>query len=459
MNCDVFSILCLRANGQFSCSCDTGHEINLAAASADHGWKVTDVFGGRGYALARAMFRRGFAPWGETCKRCVSLQPNEVFAHHRPTKCLRQVLFEPSFACALRCPSCPRAELAPTRAGSVFLSVDIWRRVLRSLRDEGYSVGSFLSTGLGDPLTHPQIEDLIESIREFFPTSPITINTNGNYVFGEVFARGAYPDRLLVSIDGLHQLSYEKYRVKGRVALALDFMKDARRVVVCRPAVEWKYILFCHNDSDDELVATQRKAAEIDVDSLQFTFTHTREKSLTYTPANVDNLPILWSGTYPDATCHLRFTRTEANAQTPNDSGAQPQYPALRDVRIHVDSCHGWKNCVIVRGWAMGKDGSSPRHITIELDRGMKTAARIGLVREDVWHANPELGNRTAGFDAMFALNPGWSASRAHLTIVYESFDGVIHWFAVDYDLNRLPQPRRLRKPGQQTSDPSCVAG
>lgn len=238
MNCDVFDILCLRANGQFSCYCDTGHEINLATASADPGWTVQGVFASRGYALARAMFRRGYAPWGETCRRCVAFQPDAPFAHDRPTKCLRQVLFEPSFACALRCPSCPRAELAPTRAGSVFLSLDVWRRVLLSLRDEGYSVGSFLSTGLGDPLTHPRIEDLIASIREFFPTSPITINTNANYVFGEVFPRGAYPDRLLVSIDGLHQLSYEKYRVGGRVALALDFMKDARRVVDCRPAVE-----------------------------------------------------------------------------------------------------------------------------------------------------------------------------------------------------------------------------
>src|SRR6185295_12405579 len=109
--------------------------------------------------------------------------------------------FEPSFACALRCPSCPRAELAPTRSGPVFLSVEIWRRVLQSLREEGYAVGEFLTTGLGDPLTHPRIEDLIEAIREFFPTTPVMINTNANYRFAEVFSRGAFPDRLLVSVD------------------------------------------------------------------------------------------------------------------------------------------------------------------------------------------------------------------------------------------------------------------
>ncbi len=243
MNCDVFDVLCLRANGQFCCFCDAGNEINFAEASAASDWSVQRVFESRNYRLARALFRRGCAPWGATCTRCVLFQPDKAFAHDRPTKRLRQVLFEPSFACALRCPSCPRAELAPTREGAVFLSVAIWRRVLRSLRDEGYSVDLFLTTGLGDPLTHPRIEDLVESIREFFPTTPITINTHGNYRLAKVFPRGAFPDRLLVSVDGLHQRSYEQYRINGDVATALEFMRDARQLPGRRPAVEWKYIL------------------------------------------------------------------------------------------------------------------------------------------------------------------------------------------------------------------------
>ena len=433
MNCDIFNTLYLRANGQFSCGCDTGHEINLGEASAAADWSVGSLFRGRGYSLARAMFRRGHAPWGEACARCICLQPGTPFAHDRPTRRLKQVLFEPSFACALRCPSCPRADLAPARPGPVFLSLAIWRRTVQSLHEEGYEVGLFLTTGLGDPLTHPRIEEMIEIIREFFPTTPVTINTNANYRFGRIFSRGVHPDRLLVSVDGLRQHSYAQYRINGDVETALDFMRDARQVSGPRPAVEWKYILFRHSDADEELIAAQRKAAELDVDSLQFVFTHTIEKSLRYTRANVQDLPVIWSGTYPDATCHLRFSRTEARALTPNDSDAQPAFTGQRCVHARVDAVQLWSEQVQVRGWAMGKDGGAPRRLALQVNEGPLISARIGLVREDVWQAFPALGNRTAGFDAM--LPARGVGDRIKLTLFHESADGTVHRFTVDYEL------------------------
>lgn len=440
MNCDIFDVLCLRANGQFCCYCDAGHEINFAAASAADDWSVQRVFESRGYRLARALFRRGCAPWGETCRRCVLFQPEAAFAHDRPAKRLRQVLFEPSFACALRCPSCPRATLAPTRAGPVFLAVEVWRQVLRSLRDEGYAVGLFLTTGLGDPLTHPRIEDLVASIREFFPTTPISINTHGNYRLADVFPRRVYPDRFLVSVDGLHQPSYEQYRINGDVARTLEFMREARQVPARRPAVEWKYILFRHNDSEDELIGAQRKAEALDLDSLQFVFTHTPEKSRRYTAANVHELPVVWRGTYPDATCHLRYRRAEPPALTPNDTAAQPGWPGTHVGRIHIDSCHAWSDRLLVRGWAMGHDGRSPRSIMIQLNDGTALAARTGLVREDVWHAHPGLANRTAGFDAMLARPAVLPAGRVTVFVTYEDAGGERCRFAVDYDLGCCPR-------------------
>jgi hypothetical protein len=436
MNCAIFEILCLRANGEFSCYCDAGHDIGLGHASAGPEWSARALFAGRGYSLARAMFRRGVAPWGETCARCIAFQPHAPFAHDRPAKRLRQVLFEPSFACALRCPSCPRAELAPTRPEPVFLSIDVWRRVLQTLRDEGYEVGLFLSTGLGDPLTHPRIEDLIEVSREFFPTTPITINTNGNYIFGRVFARGVYPDRLLVSVDGLHQRSYEQYRINGDVATALEFMHAARNVAGQRPAVEWKYILFRHNDSDEELVAAQQRAYELDIDSLQFVFTHTVERSLRYTRENVAQLPIVWRGAYPEATSQLGYHRSEARWLTPNSSDMHKDLPGAGRVRIQVDSCQLWSQRVLLRGWAMGMDGRPPRRLSIQLNGHALGRARIGVVREDVWQAFPALGNRTAGFDAMFALPTGTIVSTATVTVVYDSFAGESFAFSVAVDLS-----------------------
>ena len=86
MNCDLFATLCLRTNGQFSWRCSAGHDISMGSGSAAADWKVEHVLGARGYSVARAMFRRGQAPWGETCRQCIIFQPDVPFAHERRIK-------------------------------------------------------------------------------------------------------------------------------------------------------------------------------------------------------------------------------------------------------------------------------------------------------------------------------------------------------------------------------------
>ena len=135
------------------------------------------------------------------------------------------------------------------------MPLDVYRHTIESLHREGYEVNLFFFCGQGEPLSHPQIEDFIATTREFFPAAPFVINTNGNYQFDRVFKRGIYPDKLIVSVDGLYQSSYEQYRINGDAATAFQFMHDAKRASGRPPIVEWKYILFIYNDSDAELVA------------------------------------------------------------------------------------------------------------------------------------------------------------------------------------------------------------
>ncbi|MDO8540810.1 MAG: radical SAM protein [Opitutaceae bacterium] len=435
MNCDIFKILCLRANGEFTCNYGAGQKVNLGWATAAPDWSVRRLFADRGYALARAMFRRGIAPWATTCEQCVGLQRNEPFSHDVPTKRLEKLLVEPSLACALRCPSCSRVDLATERPGSTFLSVDIWRRVLASLREEGYLVDLFFFCGLGEPLAHPQLEDIIDCGREFFPTTPVAINTNGNYKFKDAFPRGSYPDRLIVSVDGLDQSSYERYRINGNVARALQFMHDARHAPGRAPAVEWKYILFRYDDSDVELIAAQQKAAKLDIDSLQFVLTHTVEKSTRFTPENIEELPIVWSRAYPETTPNLYFKRPEARPLSVTNSEKLAGFGGADRVRINIDYCRSWSGRLMLRGWAMGYDGSGPRRLRIFIGEHEAGVAEVGLAREDVWHVYPSLGNRRTGFNAVCEIPHALTGAVAKVTLVYDAPDGASFQFPVDYDL------------------------
>jgi hypothetical protein len=74
------------------------------------------------------------------------------------------------------------------------------------------------------------------------------------------------------SIDGATAESYVKYRQRGNfdkvirnLTTAVSEKRNAGRDV---PFINWRYILFRHNDSDDEMTLARRMASDIGVDRL-----------------------------------------------------------------------------------------------------------------------------------------------------------------------------------------------
>jgi pyruvate-formate lyase-activating enzyme len=437
LNCEIFKILYLRANGEVACNCGSGEKVNLGQAAGTPDWSATQLFTNPRYRHMEAAFQRGELPWGDACAKCVFLRPNEPFYSGFAEKRLEKIHVEPSLACALRCPGCTRIFQIKERKGPVFLPIPTWRRVLTSLRDEGYRVELFYFCGQGEPLSHPHIEDIVAAAREFFPGTPVVINTNGNYRFADVFPRGIYPDRILVSIDGLHQESYEQYRINGDVATALQFMRDAKHAPGRAPSVEWKYILFRYNDSDAELTAAQRHAAEAGIDSLQFVVTHTPEKSTRFTADNIEDLPIVWPNAYPETTPHLYFKRPTARALGHTNSGAELSFSGQGRVQIAVDDCRYWSGRLFLRGWAMDSAGRSPRALRVRVADQLIGTALLGVAREDVAQAYPQHANRTAGFNAACELPRAAATGTVAVTLDYETPDGATYAFTIPYDLSQ----------------------
>jgi hypothetical protein len=116
-------------------------------------------------------------------------------------------------------------------------------------------------------------------------------------------------DLLRLSVDGAYEESYVKYRVGGRLEAPLALMRairDGRREIVSRLRVEWKYILFEWNDSDEEIREAARLAEELEVD-LRFCLTHTPGRSARFPTMEVlqETLAIL----APKATRTSTFQR------------------------------------------------------------------------------------------------------------------------------------------------------
>ncbi|HZN04741.1 MAG TPA: radical SAM protein [Candidatus Polarisedimenticolia bacterium] len=156
---------------------------------------------------------------------------------------------EATNTCNLRCPGCATGlRINPTPKG--FLAPEELRRVLDAVAP------NLLITrldGLGEPLLHPQIADLIALAHD--RGSATAISTH----FGEkTLAAGqarrlveAGLDYIIVSIDGPDQESYEKYRVGGRLETVKEHVRElvAARAAARRsnPLIEVQFIGFDHN--------------------------------------------------------------------------------------------------------------------------------------------------------------------------------------------------------------------
>jgi hypothetical protein len=115
---------------------------------------------------------------------------------------------------------------------------------------------------------------MCEYIKGRFPHIYLYTSTNGLAFTEEQVRRLVRSgiDELTFSIDGATPESYARYRQRGDFEKALrnlrcaaDEKRAGGRDV---PVVNWRYILFTHNDSDEEMQRARTLAAEMGVDRL-----------------------------------------------------------------------------------------------------------------------------------------------------------------------------------------------
>ncbi len=96
------------------------------------------------------------------------------------------------------------------------------------------------------------------------------------------------------SIDGATQASYERYRQRGRLDVALAAMRamvdEKRKAGRDVPFLNWRYILFNWNDSDEEMDLARRMAEEIGIDRLCWEITDHPEEAFSrrFAPGSPD---------------------------------------------------------------------------------------------------------------------------------------------------------------------------
>ncbi|MBW8192542.1 radical SAM protein [Neiella marina] len=289
MQCNILKNLYVKSNGDIRCDDDYGERILLGSINQLDNCSADALFTHPNYQTIRQRYQSNLAPWPGVCEQCAFYRSG-VIEDSISRKVITKIQLELSLLCSLRCPACSRSEQIKAGRKPLIMSSASLKRFLIKLNEGGYSVERFELCGQGEPLNHPEPSHLIRLINEIFPASQVCLVTNGNFEVDKELT-DCRLDEIIVAADGATQASYQQYRVNGDLSTCIEFFRDARALFP-HAKIIWKYVLFAHNDSDEELILAQQLADSLHLNELRFINTTYGPVSDRFTVSNTKPLPI-----------------------------------------------------------------------------------------------------------------------------------------------------------------------
>jgi radical SAM protein with 4Fe4S-binding SPASM domain len=134
-----------------------------------------------------------------------------------------------------------------------FMSMDIFDRIAAEAR--GFVRHTYLHLW-GEPTLNKDLPEMIRKTKEF---STVDLATHGLFIDEEMAEAVSQCDTVSVSMDGIDQETYEKYRVGGQLEKAMNGLRLL--IKTCGHKVNWTFVVF--KDNEHQLAAAQQLADEI----------------------------------------------------------------------------------------------------------------------------------------------------------------------------------------------------
>jgi radical SAM protein with 4Fe4S-binding SPASM domain len=163
----------------------------------------------------------------------------------------RQLVIETSGACNLKCPQCWVGLRWTNRAA--MMSMDLFDKIVSEA--SAFVKHTYLHLW-GEPTLNKHLPEMIRKVRAF---STVDLATHGLFIDEEMAEALSECDTLSVSIDGIDQETYEKYRVGGSLEKAMAGLRLL--IKKCGHKVNWTFVVF--KDNEHQLPAAQQIADEI----------------------------------------------------------------------------------------------------------------------------------------------------------------------------------------------------
>lgn len=177
------------------------------------------------------------------------------------------ISIEPTTNCNLGCPECPSGLKSFTRPTGT-LEYDFYRRMLDEVGDKLIYLYLYFQ---GEPYMNPQFLDLVEyaTLKKIYTVT----STNGHFLT-ERRARETVEsglNRLIISIDGTTQQTYEQYRKGGTLQKVIEGTKNLvqakRDMNSATPHIILQFLVVKPNEH--QIADVKKLAREIGVDEVK----------------------------------------------------------------------------------------------------------------------------------------------------------------------------------------------
>jgi radical SAM protein with 4Fe4S-binding SPASM domain len=193
---------------------------------------------------------------------------------------------EPTNHCNLQCPECPSGLGTLTRPLGL-LKIEDFKKLVDEICKTGFYIQLFFQ---GEPYINKDLPAMISyaQLKNIY----ISISTNGHFVNKKNvdYVLDNAPDKLIFSVDGLDEDSYQKYRVGGTFEQAdsglRELIRRKRERGLKKPFVEFQFIVMKQNEH--QMNDVRKYCEDVGVDKLVFKTMQisSYENAIKFLPSN-----------------------------------------------------------------------------------------------------------------------------------------------------------------------------
>ncbi len=201
-------------------------------------------------------------------KILISYYLSRVTGYARPWGLPVSISIEPTTSCNLRCPECPSGLRNFTRPTGM-LDLKLYKSILNELHQSLWYLILYFQ---GEPYLHPQFFELVKAaVAKNIYTAT---STNAHYLDSENARKTVESglDRLIISLDGTTQETYQSYRIGGNLDRVISGTKEViawkKKLGSSTPHLIFQFLVVKPNEH--QIPQVKKLANSLGVDEVAF---------------------------------------------------------------------------------------------------------------------------------------------------------------------------------------------